>query len=50
MMDQKGYWASREEIDQLFDKEADPSSRIYAEVKDKIREIKDRNVTAKLEN
>ena len=50
MMQQKGYWASREEIDQLFEQEADPSTRIHAQVKEKIREIKDRNITAKLEN
>jgi hypothetical protein len=50
MMKQKGYWASREEIDQLFVQENDQSSRIHAEVREKIKEIKDRNVTSKLEN
>jgi len=49
-MKQKGYWASREEIDQLFVQENDQSSRIHAEVREKIKEIKDRNVTSKLEN
>jgi len=50
MLKKKGYWASHEEIDQLFDQKTDPSSRISAQVHSKIKEIKDRNMSAKLEN
>jgi len=49
MVNKKGAFTSYEEIESLFKYQCDPSSRIYSEVQSKIKEIKERNVTNKLE-
>ena len=50
MVAKKGAFTSYEEIESLFNYQSDPNSRIHSEVQSKIKEIKDRNVTSKLEN
>ena len=50
MVAKKGAFTSHEEIESLFKYQNDPSSRIHSEVQSKIKEIKDRNVTSKLEH
>lgn len=46
MVKKKGYLASYEEIDALFDFKQNAQNRINAEVKSKIKEIQDRNVSS----
>ena len=46
MVKKKGYLSSYEEIDALFDFKQNAQNRINAEVKSKIKEIQDRNVSS----
>ena len=52
MMKKKDYVGSFEEIDMLFDwgGAADEPDRVYNDVVQKLKEIKNRNVTSKLVN
>lgn len=49
MLHKKGYFGTEEELDAMFEFKNNQNSQIFAEVKDKISEIKKRNIYNKLE-
>jgi ribosomal protein S8 len=50
MMQKKGYLTSYEELDALFDFKADNNNKIHAEVKYRIKQIKERQFSHNLED
>lgn len=48
MMQNKGYWTTQEEIDQLFNL-GQNDGLVNVEIQEKIKQIKNRNITHKLE-